>query len=73
MGGTMKPYTENTLKGKVVEIKRGLNMTRVLMDIGGDIFTAIVTDEAFKELDAKVGDEIEIFKDTADTVSRILH
>jgi molybdopterin-binding protein len=61
----MKLGMENILKGKVVEIQKGMIMTKVKVDIGGgDIITAIVTDAALKELDAKVGDELEVLKTT---------
>ncbi len=57
----MKVSMENVLKGKVVEIKKGVIMTNIKVVIGdGGIFTAIVTDSALKELDAKVGDELEV-------------
>lgn len=70
----MKLDMENILKGKVVEIKKGLIMTKVKVDIGGgDIITAIVTDAALKELDAKVGDELEVLKTTGITAARDLH
>jgi molybdopterin-binding protein len=51
------------IKGNVVEIKEGLIMTKVKVDIGGDeIVTVMVTAAALKELDAKVGDELEVLK-----------
>jgi molybdopterin-binding protein len=53
------------LKGKVVDIRADLIMTRVLLDIGDDeIITLVVTGEVLKELDTKVGDELELRKDT---------
>ena len=61
------------LKGKVVEIKKGLIMTKIKVDIGGDIITAIVTDSALKELDAKVGDELEVLKTASVMTARDLH
>lgn len=63
----------NVLKGKVVEIKKGLIMTKIKVDIGGDIITAIVTDSALKELDAKVGDELEVIKTDGVMAARDLH
>jgi len=51
------------IKGNVVEIKEGMVMTKVKVDIGGDeIVTVMVTAAALKELDAKVGDELEVLK-----------
>ena len=64
----------NVLKGKVVEIKKGMPMTKVKVDIGGgDIITAMVTDAALKELDAKVGDELEVIKTAGVMAARDLH
>ena len=57
----MKLSTRNILKGKLVEVKEGMIMAKVKVDIGGgNIITAIITDEALKDLDAKVGDEIAV-------------
>ena len=70
----MKMSMGDTLKGKVVEIKKGMLMTKVMVDIGGgDIITAIVTDAALQELDAQVGDELEVLKGTSSMTARDLH
>ena len=71
----MKLGMEKILKGKVVEIKKGMIMTKVKVDIGGsDIITVIVTDEALKELDAKVGGELEVIKtNSVMEAARVLH
>ena len=71
----MKLGMENILKGTVVEIKKGMMMTRVKVDIGGDdIITVIVTDAALKELGAKVGEELEVLKTTGVMeAARVLH
>lgn len=57
----MKLSTRNILKGKVVEVKEGMIMAKVKVDIGGgNIITAIITDEALKELAVKVGEELAV-------------
>ena len=57
----MKISTRNIIKGKVLDIKEGMVMAKVKADIGGgQAMTAIVTDEALKELNIKVGDEIKL-------------
>ncbi len=61
------------IKGKVVEIEKGRIMTKIKVDIGGDIITAMVTDSALKELDAKVGDELEVLKTASVMTARDLH
>ena len=53
----------NIIKGNVVEIKQGMMMTKIKVDIGGnEIVTVMVTAAALKELDPKVGDELEVLK-----------
>ncbi len=70
----MKVSLENVLKGKVVEIKKGMIMTNIKVVIGdGGIFTAIVTDSALKELDAKVGDELEVLMTAGVMAARYWH
>ena len=70
----MKLGLENVLKGKVVEIKKGLMMTKVKVDVGGsDIITVIVTDAALKELGAAVGEELEVITTTRSMAARELH
>ena len=57
----MKLSTRNIFKGKVLEVKEGMIMAKVKVDIGGgNIVTAIITDEALKELGVKVGDELAV-------------
>jgi molybdopterin-binding protein len=69
----MKLSPGNIIKGNVVEIKEGMIMTKVKVDLGGDeIVTVMVTAAALKELDAKVGDELEVLKDTGVMAARDL-
>jgi len=57
----MKLSTRNILKGNVVDVKEGMIMARVKVDIGGgNIITAIITDESLKELGVKVGEELAV-------------
>ena len=71
----MKLGMEKILKGKVVEIKKGMIMTKVKVDIGGsDTITVIVTDAALKELGATVGEELEVLTTTGIMEdARVLH
>ncbi len=68
----MKLSTRNILKGKVVDVKEGMILAKVKVDIGGgNIVTAIITDESLKELDVKVGDELAtIIKATSVMVAK---
>jgi molybdopterin-binding protein len=53
----VKLSARNQLKGKVVEVRRGVTTAHVRIRLGGDtIITASITNEAVEELDLKVGD-----------------
>jgi molybdopterin-binding protein len=48
----------NTLKGKVVDIKKGQTTSHIKIDIdNSQILTASITNEAVDELSLKVGDD----------------
>jgi molybdopterin-binding protein len=48
----------NTLKGKVIDIKKGQTTSHIKIDIGnGQILTASITNEAVDELELKIGDD----------------
>ncbi len=69
----MKVSPENVLKGKVVEIKKGRPMSKIKVDLGGDIIIAIVTDSGLKELDPKVGDDLEVLTTAGVMTARCWH
>jgi molybdopterin-binding protein len=46
----VKISARNTLKGKIVEVKKGVTTTHVRIDIGGQIVTAAITNESADEL-----------------------
>ena len=46
----MKLSARNILKGKITEVKKGATTTHVLLDVGGTIVTASITNEAADEL-----------------------
>ena len=45
-----KISARNTLKGKIVNVKRGATTAHVTIDIGGQIVTAAITNESAEEL-----------------------
>jgi molybdopterin-binding protein len=48
----------NTLKGAVVDIKKGQTTSHIKIDIGNSqILTASITNEAVDELSLKIGDD----------------
>ena len=46
----MKLSARNILKGKIINIKKGATTTHVKIDIGGQIVTSAITNEAVDEL-----------------------
>ena len=46
----MKLSARNTLKGKIVEVKKGQTTAHVRIDVGGSVLTASITNEAVDEL-----------------------
>ncbi|MBO0757245.1 MAG: TOBE domain-containing protein, partial [Bradyrhizobiaceae bacterium] len=46
----MKLSARNSLKGTIVEVKKGQTTAHVRIDIGGGIVTASITNEAVDEL-----------------------
>ncbi len=57
----MKLSARNLIKGKVTDVKEGQVMAKVKVDIGnGNVVSSLVSVEAVRELDVKVGDEINI-------------
>jgi molybdopterin-binding protein len=54
----MKLSARNVLKGKVTEVKLGQIVGEVILDVGGQRVTSVITRDAVEELSLKVGDEI---------------
>ena len=51
----MKLSARNQLKGKVVDVKKGATTAHVRIDLGGQIVTASITNEAADELKLEKG------------------
>ena len=55
----MKMSARNHFAGTVIDVKKGQVMAQITVDIGGgNIITSLISAEAVKELDVKVGEEI---------------
>lgn len=55
----MKISARNNIKGKVIEIKEGEVMAKVVVDIGnGNSITSMITVDSIRELDIKKGDDV---------------
>ena len=50
----MKISARNKLKGKIVEVKKGMTTAHIRIDVGGgQIVTAAITNEAVDEIEAR--------------------
>jgi molybdopterin-binding protein len=52
----MRISAPNHIRGIVVEVKKGATTSHVRVDIGGNILTSSITNEAVDELGIKVND-----------------
>jgi molybdopterin-binding protein len=51
----MKLSARNHLKGKITEVKKGTTTAHVWIDVGGQIITASITNEAVDDLKLEKG------------------
>jgi molybdopterin-binding protein len=51
----MKISARNRLKGKIIDVKKGATTAHVRIDVGGQIVTAAITNEAVDELKLAAG------------------
>jgi molybdopterin-binding protein len=51
----MRLSARNQLKGKIIEVKKGATTAHVRIDVGGQIITASITNEAADELKVEKG------------------
>ncbi len=51
----MKLSARNQLKGKIIEVKKGVTTAHVRIDIGGQVMTASITIESVDDMKLAVG------------------
>ena len=51
----MRLSARNQLKGTVVEVTKGATTSHIRVDIGGNVMTSSITNEAVDDLGIKVG------------------
>ena len=57
----MKLSARNVIKGKVLDVKEGMVMAKVRVDIGGgNVITSLISTEAVKELGVRPGEDIHV-------------
>jgi molybdopterin-binding protein len=58
----------NQLKGKIVEVRKGTTTAHVLVDIGGHVITAAITNDAVDELQLTAGKEAYVVVKASDVM-----
>lgn len=53
----MKLSARNMFKGKIVEVTKGVTTAHVMIDVGGQIVTSAITNEAVDELKLAKGQD----------------
>ena len=64
----MRVSARNHIRGIVVEVKKGATTAHVRVDIGGNILTSSITNEAVDELGVKVDDYVSLVIKASPTV-----
>ena len=64
----MKISARNALAGKIVEIKKGATTAHVLVDVGGTIVTASITNESVDDLKLTVGQSVHAVIKSSDVM-----
>lgn len=54
----MKISARNQLRGKVIEVVKGVTTTHIKVDVGGQRVTAAITNEAAEELQLQPGRDV---------------
>ena len=56
----MRISARNQIRGRVLEVKKGATTSHVRVDIGGNIVTSSITNEAVDDLGIKVKDSVTV-------------
>jgi len=64
----MRISARNQIKGTVVEVKKGATTSHVRVDIGGNIVTSSITNEAVEELGIRVGNAVTVVIKASDVM-----
>jgi molybdopterin-binding protein len=64
----MRISARNHIRGIVVEVKKGVTTSHVCVDIGGNILTSSITNEAVDELGIKVTDCVSLVIKASDVM-----
>jgi molybdopterin-binding protein len=64
----MRLSARNQIKGTVVEVKKGATTSHVRVDIGGNVMTSSITNEAVDDLGIKVGGKVIVVVKASDVM-----
>ena len=64
----MRISARNQIRGTVVEVKKGATTSHVRVDIGGNIVTSSITNEAVDELGIKVNGCVSLVIKSSDVM-----
>jgi molybdopterin-binding protein len=64
----MRISARNQIRGRVLEVKKGATTSHVRVDIGGNIVTSSITNEAVDELGIKVKDSVIVVIKASDVM-----
>ncbi|MBR0697341.1 MULTISPECIES: molybdopterin-binding protein [Bradyrhizobium] len=64
----MRISARNQIKGTVVEVKKGATTSHVRVDIGGNVMTSAITNEAVDDLGIKVGGKVIVVVKASDVM-----
>jgi molybdopterin-binding protein len=64
----MRISARNHIRGIVVEVKKGATTSHVRVDIGGNIVTSSITNEAVDDLGIRVKDDVTVVIKASDVM-----
>jgi molybdopterin-binding protein len=67
-GMIMRLSARNQIKGTVVEVTKGATTSHVRVDIGGNVMTSSITNEAVDDLGIKVGGKVIVVVKASDVM-----
>jgi molybdopterin-binding protein len=67
-GFSMRLSARNQIKGTVLEVKKGATTSHIRVDVGGNVMTSSITNEAVDELGIKVKDRVTVVIKASDVM-----
>jgi molybdopterin-binding protein len=65
---SMRLSARNQIKGTVLEVKKGATTSHIRVDVGGNVMTSSITNEAVDELGIKVKDRVTVVIKASDVM-----